>query len=147
MLDASDFAAVGSLARYREPTTSAYRQDLRCFWQWCADHQLAPLTAKRPHLELYLRDLEQRGSAPATVSRRLSTVAGLFKYAVVDGLVANSATFAVTRPIVRWESQHRTVLHPLEFAAVHSAARQHSAAAHALVALLGMLGLRVTTRR
>jgi len=60
LLDASDLAAAGFLARYREPTSSAYRQDLRCFWQWCADHQLVPLAAKRPHLELYLRDLEQR---------------------------------------------------------------------------------------
>lgn len=127
-----------------EPTTSAYRQDLRCFWQWCADHQLVPLAAKRPHLELYLRDLEQRGYAPATVSRRLSTVAGLFKYAVIDELVASNPTLAVTRPHVRWEGQHRTVLHPLEFAAVLSTARQHSATAHALVALLGMLGLRVS---
>jgi integrase/recombinase XerD len=36
------------------------------------------------------------------------------------------------------------VLHPLEFAAVLSAARQHSTTAHALVAMLGMLGLRVS---
>lgn len=36
------------------------------------------------------------------------------------------------------------MLHPLEFAAVLSAARQHSTTAHALVAMLGMLGLRVS---
>ncbi|MDP9444463.1 MAG: tyrosine-type recombinase/integrase, partial [Actinomycetota bacterium] len=36
------------------------------------------------------------------------------------------------------------MLHPLEFAAVLTTARQHSPTAHALVALLGMLGLRVT---
>ncbi len=144
LFDASDFAAAGFLARYREPTTSAYRQDLRCFWQWCADHQLAPLAAKRPHLELYLRHLEQRGHAPATISRRLSTVAGLFRYALIDELVASNPTLAVTRPHVPWESQHRTVLHPLEFAAVLTTARQYSPTAHALVALLGMLGLRVT---
>jgi len=143
-LDSSDFAAAGFLARYREPTASAYRRDLRCFWQWCADHQLQPLAVRRPHLELYLRDLEARGYAPATVSRRLSTVAGLFKYAVIDELVATNPTMAVTRPRVPWEGQRRTVLHPLEFAAVLSAARRHSSTAHALVALLGMLGLRVS---
>ncbi len=142
--DSSDFAAAGFLARYREPTASAYRRDLRCFWQWCADHQLHPLAARRPHLELYLRDLEARGYAPATVSRRLSTVAGLFKYAVIDELITTNPTTAVTRPRVPWEGQRRTVLHPLEFAAVLSAARRHSDTAHALVALLGMLGLRVS---
>lgn len=53
-------------------------------------------------------------------------------------------TLAVTRPGVPWEGQRRTVLHPLEFAAVLSAARQHSATAHALVAMLGMHGLRAS---
>jgi site-specific recombinase XerD len=111
-----DFAVAGFLARYHEPTLSAYRRDLRCFWQWCADHQVEPLAVRRPHLELYLRELEQRGHAPATVSRRLSPVAGLFKYAVIDELVEANPTAAVTRPRVPWEGQRRTVLHPLEFA-------------------------------
>jgi len=143
-MEPSDVAVAGFLARYREPTLSAYRRDLRCFWQWCADHQVEPLAVRRPHLELYLRELEQRGCAPATVSRRLSTVAGLFKYAVIDELVATNPSLAVTRPRVPWEGQHRTVLHPLEFAAVLSAARRHGDTAHGLVALLGMLGLRVS---
>jgi len=75
-MEPSDVAVAGFLARYREPTLSAYCRDLRCFWQWCADHQVEPLAVRRPHLELYLRELEQRGYAPATVSRRLSTVFG-----------------------------------------------------------------------
>jgi site-specific recombinase XerD len=61
VLDPSDLAVADFLARYRELTASAYRRDLRCFWQWCADRDLAPLAAKRPHIELYLRDLEHRG--------------------------------------------------------------------------------------
>jgi integrase/recombinase XerD len=142
--DPSHLAVAGFLARYREPTASAYRRDLRCFWLWCADRDLSPLAAKRPHIELYLRDREQRGYAPATISRRLSTVAGLFKYAVIDEHLPTNPTLAVTRPRVPWEGQRRTVLHPLEFAAVLSAARQHGPTAHALVALLGMLGLRVS---
>lgn len=40
-----------------------------------------------------------------------------------------------------WESQHRTALHPLGFAAVLTTAREYSPTAHALVALLGMLGM------
>ena len=144
MFATSELAAAGFLARYREPTTSAYRVDLRCFWQWCLDRGLVPLGVKRGDLEFYLRDLEQRGYAPATISRRLSTVAGLFKYAVLDELVASNPTLAVTRPHVRWESQRRTVLHPLEFAALLTLARRHSVTAHALVALVGMLGLRVS---
>lgn len=93
-------AVAGFLARYREPTLSAYRRDLQCFWAWCLERDLSPLSARRPHLELYLRDLERRGYAPATVGRRLSTVAGMFKYAVLDELVAVNLTLAVGRPRV-----------------------------------------------
>lgn len=82
--DPSSLAAAGVLSRYREATTSAYRTDPHCFWSWCADQELAPLPARRSHLELYLRDLQDKGYAAATVSRRLSTVAGLFRYAVID---------------------------------------------------------------
>ena len=142
--DLAPFAVAGFLARYREPTLSAYRRDLRCFWAWCLERDLPPLSARRPHIELYLRDLERRGLAPAAVSRRLSTLAGLFKYAVLDELVAANPTLAVGRPRVPWEGQRRTVLHPLEFAAVLTAARRDGDTAHALVALLGMLGLRVS---
>ncbi len=142
--DPSSLAAAGFLARYRESTASAYRNDLRCFWAWCAQHDLQPLQARRAHLELYLRDLQDKGYAAATISRRLSTVAGLFRYAVIDQLITSNPTLAVSRPKVPWEGQRRTLLHPLEFAALLTAARQHSDTAHALVALLGMLGLRVT---
>lgn len=48
------------------------------------------------------------------------------------------------RPKVAWEGQKRTVLHPLEFAALLSAARTSSPNDHALVCLLGVLGLRVS---
>jgi len=88
VIDSADFAGAGFLARYREPTASAYRRDLRRFWQWCADHQkLPPLAVLRPHLGLSLRDLEARGNAPATLSRRLLTFAGMFPYVVIDELL------------------------------------------------------------
>jgi len=45
---------------------------------------------------------------------------------------------------VPWEGQRRTVLHQLEFAAVLTATRRDGDTAHALVALLGMLSLRVS---
>lgn len=67
--DPSSIAAADFLARYREPTVSAYRNDLRCRWAWCAQHELQPLQAQRAHLELHLRDLQDKGSAPATISR------------------------------------------------------------------------------
>ena len=142
--DQTSYAVASFLARYRDLTLRAYRQDMLAFLRWCAERQLAPLQAQRPHLELYLRWMESQGLAPATIGRRFGTVAGFYKYAVLDGHVPTDPTLAVSRPRIAWEAQRRTVLHPLEYAALLTAARHDGPQSHALVALLGMLGLRVS---
>jgi len=93
---------------------------------------------------MYVRYLESRGYAAATIARRFGTVATFYKYAVIDGVIPANPAAAVTRPKVAWEGQKRTVLHPLEFAALLAAARTSGPNDHALVCLLGMLGLRVS---
>jgi site-specific recombinase XerD len=142
--DPTQLAALSFLARYRGDTLRAYTQDLRAFLTWCAERDVEPLRAQRPHLELYLRWMEQRGFAPATIGRRFTTVAGFYRYAVIDGHCDKDPSLAVTRPRVPWEGQRRTVLHPLEYAALLTAARRDGPNSHALVALLGMVGLRVS---
>ncbi len=96
-MDPNDYAVASFLARYRGMTLRAYRQDLLGFLRWCIERQLTPLGAERPHLELYLRWMEQRGYAPATIGRRFGTVAGFYKYAVLDGHLVANPTVAVTR--------------------------------------------------
>ena len=103
-----------------------------------------PLRVTRAQLEMYVRHLEARGYAAATSSGRLTTVAVFLKYAVIDGLIPANPADAVTRPKVAWEGQRRTVLHPLEFAALLAAARTAGGTDRALIALLGMIGLRVS---
>ena len=143
-LDVTRLAIGSFLARYREPTLTAYTQDLKAFLGWCQHYDLDVLRVTRGELEMYVRHLEGRGYAPATVARRFGTVATFYKYAVIDGVVAANPAAAVTRPKVAWEGQKRTVLHPLEFAALLTADRTSSPNDHALVCLLGMLGLRVS---
>jgi len=142
--DASRWAVAGFLARYREPTRTAYTVDLRAFLAWCVSNDRDMLQVSRAELELYLRHLEGRGYATATIGRRFGTVATFYKYAVIDGLIPANPADAVARPRISWEGQRRTVLHPLEFAAVLTAARTAGPVEHALVALLGMIGLRVS---
>jgi integrase/recombinase XerD len=103
--DPTQLAALSFLARYRGDTLRAYTQDLRIFLGWCAERDVEPLQAQRPHLELYLRWMEQRGLAPATIGRRFTTVAGFFRYAVIDGHCDKDPSLAVTRPRVPWEGQ------------------------------------------
>jgi site-specific recombinase XerD len=143
-LDVTKLAFASFLARYREPTLTSYQVDLRCYLRWCAEADVEPLRVTRGQLELYLRRLEASGYAPATISRRFCTVATFLKYAVIDGHIPSNPADAVSRPKVEWQGQKRTVLHPLEFAALLAVSRTAGGTDHALVALLGMIGLRVS---
>lgn len=99
---------MGFLARYRAAPLRAHERDLRAFLRWAADRQLQPLKASRPHLELDLRWMQQQGYARTTISRRFSTVAGVYRYTVLDGHLATYPTLAITRPRAPWEAQRRT---------------------------------------
>jgi site-specific recombinase XerD len=46
--------------------------------------------ARRADIECFARDLEARGRAGATVTRRLCTIAGFYKYAVEEELLEHS---------------------------------------------------------
>lgn len=83
-----DLAVAGFLARYMGSTFTDFRTDLRHFTTWCEQHGLPPMQATRPHLEVYVRWLEQQGGASSTVARRFGTVALFYKYATLDELIA-----------------------------------------------------------
>jgi len=55
---------------------------------------------RRADIESSARDLETMGRAWATVTRRLSTIAGFYKYAVEEKLLDRSPTAHVRRPRV-----------------------------------------------
>ena len=98
-LDMTRLAVASFLARYREPTLTAYTQGLKAFLGWCQQNDLEVLRVTRGELEMYVRHLESRGYAAATVARRFGTVATFYKYAVIDGVIsANPA--AAARPKV-----------------------------------------------
>src|SRR5512135_1775908 len=70
--------AVGAyLARFKGTSREHTESDLRCYLAWCAERGLDPLAAQRPHLELYIRWMQEiRRFKPSTVSRRFSVAAG-----------------------------------------------------------------------
>ncbi|HYA67909.1 MAG TPA: hypothetical protein VED63_04160, partial [Acidimicrobiales bacterium] len=65
---------------------------------------LQAFDVRRAHLELWARSMEERGLAPSTIGRRLSTVAGFYAIAVVDGLIEHSPAEHVRRPKIDGES-------------------------------------------
>ena len=65
--------------------------DLRSYLTWCAERGLDPLAARRPHLELYIRWMQEiRRFKPSTVSRRFSVAAGFYRTCVLDGVLQHS---------------------------------------------------------
>jgi integrase len=98
IIDDAQLAAVAFLARYSGRTLDAYRHDLRGFFQWASDNNLAVLAATRPHIELYRSCMEQRGLAASTIDRRLSTVCGFYRFAHIDGRITSNRAQYVRRP-------------------------------------------------
>jgi integrase/recombinase XerD len=107
--NAERLALAGFLAGYSGLTREAYALDLRQFSGWCAGHQLRLFSVRRSDIECFARDLEVRGRARATITRRLCTIAGLYRYAVEEELLDRSPAVHVRRPRLDYES-HATGL-------------------------------------
>jgi hypothetical protein len=83
-------ALAGFLAGYRGLTREAYELDLRQYASWCHQHHLRLFQARRADIECFARDLDARGRARATITRRLCTIAGFYRYAVEEDLLDHS---------------------------------------------------------
>jgi integrase/recombinase XerD len=137
-------AVAAYLGRYRGQTRLHTNSDLRIFLRWCDEQTLAPLAAVRTDIERYVRWLQEvRRFQPSTVSRRLSIVVGFYRVCVVDGLLPHSPADYVRRPPVPAESPTLGLGH-LQFEALITTARKSTNPNDfALIALLGLLGLRI----
>ena len=138
VIDDAQLAAVAFLARYSGRTLDAYRHDLRGFFQWAADNDLAVLAATRPHIELYRSWMQDRGLAASTIDRRLSTVCGFYRFAHIDGRIASNPAQYVRRPQVHPSTGRG--LDRSELGVFLFTAEQYDRAHAALAVLLGLNG-------
>lgn len=142
-LDSLRKVVAGYLAGFGESTRKAYSLDLRQWIGWCRDHDLRVFEAKRAHIEVYARWLEEQGRARATVARRLSTITGFYRYCVEEELIPRSPAKHVRRPKLNYESNavglDRNELGMFLVQAGLSGGRDH-----ALACLLALNGLRVS---
>ena len=141
--DAERLALAGFLAGYRGLTREAYALDLRQFTSWCRAHSLNLFAVRRADIESFARDLEARGRARATVTRRLCTIAGFYRYAVEEELLEHSPAAHVRRPRLDYES-HAVALDRNQLGAMLVAAGLGPPVEHALISLLALNGLRVS---
>ncbi len=137
-------AVTAYLARFKGSSREHTESDLRCYLTWCAGHNLNPLAAQRLHLELYIRWMQEtRRFKPSTTSRRFSVTAGFYRTCAIDGVLEHSPAEHVRRPAVPAQSPTLGFTH-LQFEALLTAARQSpDPCDFALVAMLGLLGLRI----
>ena len=144
LFDEVRLAVGGFLARYSGNTRAGYASDLRGWFAWCAEVGLEPFAVLRVHIELYARWLEEdRHLARANIGRRLSTVVGFYRFAVIDGFLTDSPAEHVRRPKIDTEST-TLGLDRMELGAFLAQAAASGPMDHALACLLGLLGLRVS---
>jgi integrase/recombinase XerD len=98
--DAERLALAGFLAGYRCLTREAYALDLRQFTAWCRGRSVPLFAVRRADIEGFARHLEAKGRARDTVTRRLRTIAGFYRYAVEEELLEHSPAAHVRRPRV-----------------------------------------------
>ncbi len=149
-LSTLDDLTAGYLMRFRPATRQAYQGDLASWLGFCDQARIDPLTAGIHHADTYVRVLDELGDprthrrlSPASVSRRVSAVAGFYRYAVRQRAVAESPFFAVERPGVDEESQ-TTGLTRDEMRRLILSSRQDGPRSEALMHLLTLNGLRIT---
>lgn len=78
-----------ALEAMADATKAAIAADLDCFVAWCGKERRPPFPANPEDLVLYLRHLEAEGKKPATLSRRMATLASAHRLVGIgdkDGL-------------------------------------------------------------
>ena len=142
--DVLRLAVAAYLARFKGQSRIHCESDLRSYLTWCQDHGLPPLTAQRGHVELYVRWMQE----VRTVQVFHGVAAGLDRGRLLPHLRDRRAARALTSrprpPAADLQRVPTLGLTHLQFEAILTAARDSTNDCDfALVAMLGLLGLRI----
>lgn len=139
-----DLAAQTFLARYSGGTRATYTFALRRYFNWCHEQGVGPLDMKRPMIEAYLRSMDDDGLARSTQAQQLGILRGYYKYAHLDEYIDRDPALHVRRPRVWQDDTNLLGLNRYELGDLFKAAKETGPAERCAVALMGMLGLRVS---
>lgn len=135
----------GFLVRYKGETRKLYEIDLRIYFDWCAAAGIDPLAARRADVETFARYLEsERGNRPSTVVHRLGVLRMFYRVAAADDMITRDPTVLLNMPRAHRDPAKLTWLDRYEMGRMMRVASETSPAHEALVALMGVLGLRVS---
>ena len=90
-----ELRAAGGRSPY---TVRNYRTDIGHFLRYCAAAGVDPLSVDRTRLRAYLRDLREGGGAPASVTRRTTTIHGFYRYLEREGATEGDLLYGLTLP-------------------------------------------------
>lgn len=139
-------ATKGFLARYSGDSKVTFEADLRICFTWMLENDIIPMLATRTDLELFARHLEEdRHNKPASVKRRLETIKRFYTLSQSDGLITKNPGLMLRLPEPHYDSSARYGLNRLEMSLLISAAVKRSPQDGAMVCLMLVMGLRVTT--
>lgn len=146
MADDPHSEAVHLLERYvatlrTRSTKTSYTRDVKRFLAWCEKRSLDPLSLTEENAWRFRSYLEGRDLKLTTLGRYQSAVAGFYNFLVDQRLLDRSPFERIPTVKARSKDPIRRLDRP-QLRAVLSAARDYSAADYAVVALLGVNGLR-----
>jgi integrase/recombinase XerD len=125
-------------------TRDAYRRDVAQFTVFLEASGITdPLEANRVLVDGWSRSLELRGLRPASVARKLASLASFYQWCEEQNLLDRNPVARVRRP--RVSSHPSTGLDRDELRAFLSAAEVSGPRDHCLALLLALSGLRVTS--
>lgn len=141
-VDPLRLAAAAFLAGYKPSTRRVYANVLKTYTGWCVLNGLDPMAVRRFHIDLFVRWLEEQGYARNTRAKYVSGIALFYKFAVDEKFLDEDPAARVTRP--KWDQEsHAVGLTHLQFEALlHAAEESSNRYDYAVVAMLGLLGLR-----
>ena len=155
-IDPAEMAAFAFLARYSGATFENYKHHLAVWFSWCRNNGLEPLEVERPHIELWLRDMELNGYVrvsksegerryhykPATLDQRMAAIAGFYKFAAIDARIPKDPAAYVRRPKVH--DEERPFVDQNDVRRFIAAADEAGGDRQVLAMLLALNGLRVS---
>lgn len=141
----AQLAAVSFLARYTGHTHVTYTRQLGCWFEWTESNGLDPLIGiQRAHVELYIRQLGERGLMASSVVSSMHGIRGFFRFAHVDGLIPGDPAIYARLPKVESDESRTQGLDRLELIRFLQVAQTITVHHGALAYLLGINALRAS---
>ncbi len=85
--------------RYSDYTLKAYREDLISFSKYCNDYSKNGINSiSEKFIKSYLMHLNDLGLEKKSISRKLASLRGLFKFAFQQNIIEQNTTFYISNP-------------------------------------------------